>query len=171
MPLAVHVKDPMAIGKWRKVRENSQAVLAKFILTVRVRCSSVGWVLDVVHCWYKLQIQCPGTAVDFLPESTVSADSLTVFVQLLLAITCINNCVHIKIPKHRLPYYCWDTWIYSTHWVSPLIENVNAWQGNWKQSHTQNIPWKMDVLPPLRKNNKKWRRRKNWLLEISMTSW
>ena len=42
-----------------------------------------------------------GAAKDFfLPESTSSADSLTVSVQPPCAIECINICVHVKNPKH-----------------------------------------------------------------------
>ena len=39
-----------------------------------------------------------GSRVLFLPESAFSADSLTVFVQPLCAITCINICVHVTNP-------------------------------------------------------------------------
>ena len=47
----------------------------------------------------------------FLPESAFNADYLTVSVQPPCAIACINNCVHLKNPKHRQPYHCLDTWI------------------------------------------------------------
>ena len=41
-----------------------------------------------------------------LPESTSSADSLTVSVQPPCEIACINICVHVKNPKHWQPHHC-----------------------------------------------------------------
>ena len=56
------------------------------------------------------QVRFPGAAKDFsLPESTFRADSVTVPVQPLCAIACINICAHIKDPKHWQPYLCLDT--------------------------------------------------------------
>ena len=40
----------------------------------------------------------------FLPESTFSADSLTVSVQPLSAIACLDTCAHVQNPKHWQPY-------------------------------------------------------------------
>ena len=62
------------------------------------------------------QVQFPGAARDFFPpESTFSADSLTVSEQLLCAIACINICSRVKDPKHWQPYLCLDTRKYRTH--------------------------------------------------------
>ena len=41
----------------------------------------------------------------FLPQSALSADSLTVPVQPLCAIACINICAQMKNPKHPQPYH------------------------------------------------------------------
>ena len=44
-----------------------------------------------------MQVRVPGAARDFfLPESTLSADSLTVSIQPQCAVTCINVHAHIK---------------------------------------------------------------------------
>ena len=51
----------------------------------------------------------------FLPESTFSADSLTLSVQPSCAITRINICAHVEDPKHWQPYLCLDTRKYHTH--------------------------------------------------------
>ena len=50
----------------------------------------------------------------FLPESTASADSLTVLVQPPRAIACINICAYIKNPRHWQPTYCLDMQKYCT---------------------------------------------------------
>ena len=55
----------------------------------------------------------------FFSQSTFSADSLTVSIQPLCAITCIKFCVHIKNPKHwqSHTYQCLVTvtQLYCTH--------------------------------------------------------
>ena len=45
----------------------------------------------------------------FLPESTFSADSLTVFLQPLYAITCICSGLHFLNPQHWQHYHCFDS--------------------------------------------------------------
>ena len=45
----------------------------------------------------------------FHPESTFSANSLTVSIQPLCAIACINIHTHIKNHKRWQPYHCLDT--------------------------------------------------------------
>ena len=47
-----------------------------------------------------IQVPFPGTARVSLPESTVSADSLTVSVQPPCVLACIDICVHVNDPKH-----------------------------------------------------------------------
>ena len=56
-----------------------------------------------------------------LPVSTSSADCLTVSVQPLCTITCINNSGHVKNPKPWQPYHCMDMKILHT-----LIEMASA---------------------------------------------
>ena len=59
-----------------------------------------------------------------LPESAVSADSLTVSVQPPCAIPCSNICVHVKNPQHWQSCRCWDTRSYSTRrlkWIALLL--------------------------------------------------
>ena len=51
--------------------------------------------------------------VIFLPESAIGADSLTVFIQPLCAITCINIGVHVQNPKHWQANHCLDTQKYA----------------------------------------------------------
>ena len=51
------------------------------------------------------------------PESTFSADSLTVSVQPPCTTACVNSCTHVKNPTHWQPYRrCLDTWKHFTHW-------------------------------------------------------
>ena len=49
------------------------------------------------------RVPVPDSAKDFLPETTSSADSLTVSVQPPCAMTCINICAHVKNPQHWQP--------------------------------------------------------------------
>ena len=51
----------------------------------------------------------------FLPESTFSADSLTVSVQPPCAIACINIGTYVKDPKDWQPYLCLNTPGYRRH--------------------------------------------------------
>ena len=63
-----------------------------------------------------------------LPETILSADSLTVFVQPLCAIafSFINICVHVKDPEHWLTYHYLDAWKCSTQKVSSWHQIVAA---------------------------------------------
>lgn len=45
----------------------------------------------------------------FLPESVISADSLTVFTQSLGAVACVNMSMHICISKYWYPDQSMDT--------------------------------------------------------------
>ena len=59
-----------------------------------------------------------------LPESTFSADSLTVSVQPPCEIACIDMCPRVKTPKDWQPYRGLDTRKYCTHleeWVALLL--------------------------------------------------
>ena len=51
-----------------------------------------------------------------LPQSTFSADSLTVSVQ-PLAIACVVICAHVTNSKHRQLYHCLDRQKYCTHFI------------------------------------------------------
>ena len=51
----------------------------------------------------------------FLPESTLSAASLTVSVQPSCAFAGINICAHVEDPTRWQPYLCLDTRKYRTH--------------------------------------------------------
>ena len=61
------------------------------------------------------QVQLPGAARDFLPESTFSAHSLTVSAQPSCAAACTNISAHVKDPKHWQPYHCLETGKYCTN--------------------------------------------------------
>ena len=51
----------------------------------------------------------------FVPESTFSADSLTVSAKPSCAVACINICAHVKDSKHWQPYLFLDTRKCRTH--------------------------------------------------------
>ena len=70
-------------------------------------CSSVGGASDRNAA--EGRFNSPVRLRIFLPESTFSADSLTLSVQPSCAITRINICAHVEDPKHWQPCLCLDT--------------------------------------------------------------
>ena len=58
-------------------------------------------------------------------QSTLSAESLTVSIQLPCAIACINICAYVKNPKHWQPHPSVDSWKCCTYWLKwvALLKN------------------------------------------------
>ena len=79
-------------------------------------------IAELVELWLKSQVQywCGFESLMqqgiFLPESTFGADSLTVFVQPLCAITWLNICVQVKNPQTLAATPFLHTQKYCTHW-------------------------------------------------------
>ena len=46
------------------------------------------------------QIRLPREAKDFVSQSPLSVQTLTVSIQPSCTITCMNSCMHVKNPKH-----------------------------------------------------------------------
>ena len=82
--------------------------------------SSVGRASDC-KAWHNTYVgSSPWCGKGLFSQSTFSADSLTVSVQLPCATACIIVWAHIKNPKHWHPYHCLDTCKCCTHrqvWV------------------------------------------------------
>ena len=78
---------------------------------------------SVIQCWVQHTVEAgltPWCSKGFFSQPAFIAEFLTVFVQLLRAIRCMNICAHVENPTRWQPYHCLDWWKYKSTLGQPL---------------------------------------------------